>query len=126
MPIRRSEFNALRDFWYKKAEESGFEDHEHPDGRLKARSDRWVDIRRLRMQESNEAYFKLARQFLFDHTFIKERDRILWEYHVEGLSTREISKILKTVKIKLSKPQVARDLKRMKAIMKRMYFTSYE
>jgi len=50
--------------------------------------------------EALQEYFYLANSFLNDHQFTSNVERIIWEYHTEGLSIREIETVLKKAKVK--------------------------
>jgi hypothetical protein len=41
--------------------------------------------------EAKTSYFCWAREKLYSGNFKSDRDRMIWEYHTEGLSTRQIS-----------------------------------
>lgn len=96
------EFKKLKNKWYKKLEESGFDDIEYTgesDGVLQT-FDSYKARKMLKdwsavTLEGTEEYFRLARQFLHSHQFEDVREKLIWEAHSEGVGIREIIKIVK-------------------------------
>lgn len=113
--------------WYAKAKEAGFKDIEYYDGTIKAGHARYPNstdpIRILATME----YYNMASRFLHDHKFEKEIYRVIWEYHAEGISSRNIAKILRDVKIRTkigkSHNSIAIIIRELSAKMKEMYLT---
>lgn len=84
-------FEKLQRFCYQQLEASGFEDIEDESQRLKAHSQRFALNFTPESFEAKAEYFRLAGQFLHEHSFKNDRDRLIWELHSQGLSTREIA-----------------------------------
>lgn len=83
----------LKNEWYSYLAASGFEDHEK-DGQLKVTVNShqtakdWQDET---LFHSRVNYYQWARSKLNDGGFTSERDKLIWECHTEGLSSREIA-----------------------------------
>lgn len=123
-----SKYDELRKIWDKKLKKTkseeypnGFEDYETSDGKLK----RWsTDFRRqqsLDSWEAKEAYYRYCRYFLNDYTFKTRREEIIWEYHAEGISIRDIVTLLKKVRIKMNRDSVWHVVNELQTVMKSMY-----
>ena len=91
------EFLALRDEWYAKAKESGFEDLEvldeitHQPGSLMrgvSPGDLGRSERRIAYKASSEEYYRLARQHVW--TLPRGPQRHTARLHADGLSNREV------------------------------------
>src|ERR1035437_3122878 len=99
--FKTPQFKKLQEKWYKKLADSGFVDAESDEDHLK----RWEGhaFAKSRYQiatfESKQKYFALAGQFLNEKKFETKKDRMIWEMHSEGKSTRDISIVLKKKKI---------------------------
>lgn len=93
-----TEFKKLKKLWYKKLKASGFHDIEDADNsRLKGGASGMKYQARYGegvYQQTRQEYYYAAYQFLNSHEFDKERDRIIWEYHANGISARNIKKLL--------------------------------
>ncbi len=107
--------------WDAKLKKSGFEDAETKSGQLKA----WhkLDIMR-RFQHSDAAtkmeYFVSAGRFLYDHKFESATDRAIWELHCQGMTLREILKVLQGSQV-ASKWKVHQIVLRLKKEMVRSW-----
>ncbi len=105
--MKKTTFNKLKDAWYKKLAKSGFVDVERDEVYLK-RNVSTIDYRRVTW-ESQADYSHMTTHFLNDYAFKNNRQRNIWEYHSNGISTRDIAKILN----KVSKKKVTKDTIRM-------------
>ena len=92
MSRQSNDFKKLKDKWYKKLEQNGFEDIElsHRDSLI-----RWhhADFQYFYSPESfrqKEYYFYLANQFLNQYQFESEVEKKIWQLHSEGMGCREI------------------------------------
>lgn len=139
---------ALQDEWDKKLKDSGFEDIETKKGMLKSWSSDIVQKRRANRNnathyqkgskntviiqdpnkvtataiEAQQTYYLYAGYFLNDYTFDSEFDKTIWTYHSEGISYREIVKLLKGVKIEMNKDSVNKIVERYRKSMFELYF----
>lgn len=130
MKKQQKSYQELKDTWYKKLKKSGFEDIEQDNGLLKS----WESHRVLKESakghsvstilqrvESKTTYFRLAGQFLYDHTFETDLDRIIWTKHAEGMSKRAISQTLKKMRFKRSPTFIQTTIMRLREAMKLRY-----
>lgn len=116
-PFRGKKFDELKAKWDKKLLDSGFEDIEGKNDTLKKHSFLGRNVDEFYANEvwhkSKEEYFRLAGQFYYEHNFSSQLDKKLWEYHKDGVSVREIARILKSKNIKLTKSAVFKHLKKL-------------
>lgn len=113
----------LQKLWYKKLKNEGFNDIEHGSGFL----DRsYTKSNRTPLEiEVIQHYYSLAHQLLNNHKFEDKIEQIIWEYHTEGLSAREIANILVQLGIKKKKHvTVHKTIKKLENIMKERYLTT--
>lgn len=108
-------YKTLRKQWYAKLKtakfadliteenpKGNFKDIELPDGKF-AGWNRFARDRAVHQHggfESKAEYARLAGWFLNDYEFETHVDRIIWEYHMNGLSIRDITETLRKAKIK--------------------------
>lgn len=94
-PKKAIKYEDLRDKWYARIKTKGFNDIEQTkDGQLSYGLGKNF---RLKQNSLTEEYYYLARQFLNDYQFEDEIQKVIWEYHSEGLSTRDIAETLRKV-----------------------------
>lgn len=120
----QTEYEKQRDIWYKKLDKSGFKDIEQDENHLKRPSTALITVSSYRNKESIEAkirYYSLAEHFLNEYKFENNIERMIWEYHSNGLSARDITKILKSLKKKANRDSVWRVIKRLRTIMYGLY-----
>lgn len=117
MKIKSKEFEELKKDWYSKLEDNGFDDIEKNESALKE----WSNKRLIRKNnglyyglnkiyyDSVEEYYRQAIWFLNEYkweTYIADRTthyhKQIWELHANGISIRNIVKILKSQGIKIS------------------------
>jgi len=124
--MNNKEFKKLKNSWYEKLKKSGFEDIEYKDGSLKSsafRRQRDKNKHYTQIQiDAVQAYYRMAFHFLHEYEFESEFDRIVWEYHTNGIGTRSISKLLQKVNLSgTSKTKIWLTVKKLREIMKRRY-----
>jgi hypothetical protein len=129
----------LQDEWYAKLANDGFDDIEQDEDHLK----RWTvhRVNRLLYPEmrnetyrgaqnprssaqriaEKEEYYRLAGFFLHDYDFKDELERLIWEMHSEGMSSRETSHKLKQNGIKVASTQVRELLSALRKEMVKRY-----
>lgn len=91
MKRKSKDFKSLEALWYKKLEESGFQDIETSEQHLEYWHSRlFQDQNTPDTFKAKEAYYQLAGQFLHDHTFDSPFEQTIWALHCEGLSNRKI------------------------------------
>lgn len=124
---KKLSYEEQRKFWYKKLKDDGFEDIEDVErDTLKTWALRTTaELLRVNSKiviEAKEEYYSMCRHFLADHEFKNKKERIIWEYHTEGISTRDIAKLLEKAGIaKTSRTPVYNTIKRLENIMKDLY-----
>lgn len=114
------EFKRLKSEWDQKLKDSGFEDAEQPDERLKLWSSQFFRVRQNPvLDNAKEEYYRLAGHFLHDYPFQSELDRAVWSQHAEGVSTRDIADKLKNseASVKLNKDNVHNIVRKLSRIM---------
>lgn len=115
-------FLKLKNEWYKKLKDAGFNDiekteyklinHQHPAPKMMAE-----DSPRYRQQEE---YYTMARHFATNHTFASETDRFVWELHSEGIGYRSISTALSEKGITLKKSTICNVVRKYVVIMRKL------
>src|SRR5271165_3525275 len=86
-------FNKLKDKWYKKLKQSGFEDAENSDGTLKEfHSFKFISAASQLRQRKREGYQRNIDQFS------KKRLAAIWNAHCKGVTEREIASVFKCSK----------------------------
>lgn len=111
----------LQETWYKKLKKSGFEDIESNEDNLKVWSSIFFSRHSIEQIQAKQAYYQMATNFLEDYRFESRRDKIIWEYHANGVSYRDITKILRKVRIKLSHVSIQHIVHKLQAAMYMMY-----
>lgn len=88
----------LQDQWNRKLAKAGFVDAENREnGMLKKWHSFYYQARFTPESfEERRRYFELATAWLNDGTFETGRHKTAWAHHCEGLSYREIAKLMKT------------------------------
>lgn len=120
MNLKSKEFKSLQNTWYKKLKESGFNEIEQDEDRLKNWTssrilkgknigNAWADIQVSR--EAREEYYRLAGQFLYEYKFKSALEKKIWTLHSTGMSFREIAKELRSTKFKCTKDTINRAIK---------------
>jgi 23S rRNA A2030 N6-methylase RlmJ len=122
MDLHSKEFKKLRDKWYKRLKDSGFVDIENKNGELLTSHADYFRYRQKMLGsttfEVKEEYYRLARQFLSDHKFADKREMLIWEYHSEGKSIREIVRRLKARGHTAYKDLVSNTVKELSQLMR--------
>lgn len=102
--MSQANLKKLQKEWYKKLKE----DTTHPDGAFKDIERNEFELQRyassvldLIKNHEGEAwlakrdYYQFAEFFLNEYRFDSELDKTIWEYHTNGVSYRDIAKVLK-------------------------------
>ena len=114
-PRNSNNFKQLKDEWYKKLADSGFKDIEQDEYHLKSWSYKFGRPDQSEQQrDAKFVYYNLAESFLNTHKFTRVLDKTIWEYHVNGVSARDISIILKKSDVKMSKSGVWKIINRLR------------
>lgn len=123
MSRKKASYEEERDKWYKKLEREGFTDIEQDDDNLKVWSSVFAKKHSIEQIQAKQSYYQMATNFLEDYEFEIRREEIIWTYHSEGISYRNISKLLKKVRIKLSHTAVQNIVHKLKISMYLLYKT---
>lgn len=81
----------LKREWYQRLEDLGFEDAEKALGSAQANYNYPPEDAGSVFQNSRGSYYRWAREKLSSSEFKSHTDKIIWEYHSEGMSRREIA-----------------------------------
>lgn len=115
--------------WYAKLKDQGFTDIERDENTLHSYSTVFTRQQNTVHNggwEFKEAYYRMAAHFLNDHEFKTLRERVIWEYHAEGISCRNISKLLKDAKLSSTcYVTIFKVMKRLRQEMLCLYMPSY-
>lgn len=121
-PNSSQSYEKLKEVWYKKLERSGFEDIEKDEFNLKQYSSRFAEATVVRNWHAKSEYYSMAGQFLNNYKFNSRLEKIIWEYHSNGISIRDIVKILKKVRVsQLKRARIHQILAKLVLEMKKMY-----
>lgn len=103
-----------------------FKDIEHDEDTLSAYSSRYLKYPTY-VWDLKSAYYSLCESFLQKYEFESNYERIVWEYHTNGLGVREIAKILRKLKYrKKGQFPVWKTVHRLESIMKQTYLSDEE
>lgn len=119
-PQKPQSLKKLQAEWYKKLKNEGFVDIEQDEDTLKtwASSDFTEKTRQASTLYSQRAeYYYMANHFLNKYAFEDDKERIVWEYHSNGISIRNIAKILTKNGLKASRDTIWRTIKTLKKEM---------
>lgn len=127
---KKAEFLKLKDLWYKKLEKSGFVDIERDEQTLKrpltsvfGKQRKAKNIIRWRAKQD---YFYMAEHFLNNFKFKNKFEENVWMYHANGLSLRNITKVLNKVKrFKTNRTTVWKVIKDHEVIMKKLLWAEF-
>lgn len=101
--MNKKEFNKLKVKWYKKLEKTGFQDIEKNEHALKQPAakpfNKKTGLVRTGRWTAQRDYFLMTEQFLNIHNFETNLQKIIWEYHSNGLGVRAIADVLNKTKV---------------------------
>ena len=119
----KTELEKQTAIYYKKLKREGFDDIEYPNGSIRSAFPKNARNKAPDYWEHIHEYYYVANHFLHEYQFETKIDKIIWTYHAEGLSVRDIANTLKKVKIKKKqRGAVHNTIKRLESIMKKMYW----
>lgn len=117
-----SEYERLRAIWYAKLKKQGFTDIEQDEDNLKSWSAKFTSKSFLKNFHTKQAYYHMATSLLNDHKFNNRLEKTIWEYHANGISVREIVKMLRKAGIpKMSRGPVWETIHKLEGVMKALY-----
>lgn len=123
-----TKLEKLQKVWNAKLKESGFKDIEYGDNQLREPSTRFIRDRALNSIEgrAKREYYQLAEYFLNEHKFSSNLERVIWEYHTNAISIRNIVKLLREAKVLDSnRNAIWTILNRLETLMKKKYLKGY-
>lgn len=130
----------LQKTWYAKLQKNGFKDIETGEYGIKRRAtedmfqhtfDTVDDVKngqfnrneRIKtariVHNAKETYYYEAEHFLNNYKFKDNREKIIWEYHANGMTIRDIVKTFGKLKIKLTNYRVWKTIKQLAQQMKK-------
>lgn len=129
MKTKKTELERLTEVWYAKLKTAKSE--EYPNGfkdieiyKSFGASDvpRSIKLRAAWENQIVQDYYCMAQHFLNEYEFDSELEKVMWEYHTNGISIRNIVKLLKKARIrKHNRISVWKIVKRLENIMKGLY-----
>lgn len=118
----------LLDKWYKKLKDAGFDDAERNENDLKTTFISQAAAHHRRdagvVWEAKAEYYRLAEHFLNEYKFASELDKVIWTYHTEAISARNIADTLSRAGIKITKSPVNYVIQRLSKIMRDRYLVN--
>lgn len=118
----KNDLKTLKEVWYKKLKADGFEDIEKDEHSLKDWSSRFAIRHSIEEMTAKQIYYRMANHFLNEWEFASILDKVIWEYHTNGISVRDISFSLSKAKIdKTSRQFVWRTVRRLTKAMYAFY-----
>jgi hypothetical protein len=119
--LKNNNFKQLQAKWYKKLKDSGFEDAESSESHLKKWSNCFTrEVQTDEQLLAKREYYRMAENFLTTYKFKTRLDQVIWDYHSNGMSARNIAATLNEVKIR-SKSAVHLVIKRLREEMFKEY-----
>lgn len=98
----QAELKRLQKLWYAILRRDGFEDHEILCGQeMYLRSYHSYDFGQMEPERfaAQQLYFQVAGQFLHEHDFRSDKERLVWALHCEGFSAARIRKVIRMPRI---------------------------
>ncbi len=121
MKPQSKQFNNLKSLWYKKLADSGFTDIENSEGLLNTWASEPRSYNTVLSSESKQEYYRLAGHFLHDYKFANTTDKIIWQYHSDGISHRDIVILLKNHQVITERNKVLSSIQRLRTAMTKLY-----
>lgn len=124
-PPKSTSYEVQRKYWYKKLADKGFVDIEKSILRFHDGTAQFRRERSTRSWQAKQAYYIMAEHFLNDHNFNSKLERVIWEYHANGISMRDIVQLLMKVNIKdKKKDTILAIIKDLRKIMINRYMNA--
>lgn len=122
---KKTELNQLKDLWYQKLKETGFKDIENENGVIEDDGiPRSVNFQDEMQRQIVQDYYSMATCFLNAYKFESELEKVMWEYHTNGLPIRDIVKLINNTKVKtVSRTVVGEIIYKLTKVMKAMYLS---
>jgi len=121
-----SNLAQLKKIWYAKLKESGFQDIEYYEESSYGMNRFDKHPENPEVMQARADYYQMSTHFLSDHSFESDFEKDIWEIHADGISIRNITKVLfEKQGIKTSKTKVGKIVKRLEDTMKALYLPEY-
>ena len=124
---KKSDFQKVQDEWYTKLKNDGFVDIEQDEDNLKVWSAKFKTAYQKLPKEvwvAKATYYQMAENFLQDYKFATKIERIIWEYHANGISFRDIATTLNKAKVtRTNRDNIWKVVKKLKTKMYTLYVT---
>jgi hypothetical protein len=126
---KKLNYEKLKEKWYAKLKKEGFEDIESDENNLKVYASTLFNKHKSAIQnggwQAKASYYSMAERFLNEYVFDTNLDKVIWEYHTNAISVRNIVHLLKKVKVAMKKDTVWNTVKRLEIEMKKAYLEGY-
>lgn len=131
-PTTKAEYEELRNKWYKKLSKvkddvypDGFTDIESYENILKVYSSDYFNSRRATRSavtqnggwQAKATYYSMAERYLQEYPFETRKEQIIWEYHTNAISIRDIVRLLRKVRIQMKRTAIFEVIKTHKKKM---------
>lgn len=122
-PKKQLTLKEQQELWYKKLQKEGFEDIESDEHHLKFYTSQFAAKFIPETWQAKARYYQMATNFLEEYKFNTKLEQVVWEYHVNAISYRDIAKILKKVRLvkNTNRTTIYKMIKRLKEKMFDMY-----
>lgn len=122
-----TDYDQVRAVWYEKLRQDGFVDIEQDENNLRVWSTEFTKSKFLNNWREKEEYYYIATTFLNDYSFETELDRVIWEYHTNAISVRNIADTLnKTGIVQTDRNEIQRTITRLRTIMMQTAWSGHE
>lgn len=126
-PKKELSYQELKKIWYDELKDKGFDDIEKNDYILKRPSSKFSNKETARDWYAKSEYSSMAGQFLNTYKFKSNLEKTIWEYHANGISSRDIADILREAKVRGKKRSVVQAIiKRLADCMKEIYLVGHK
>jgi len=124
--MKKTEFKKLQEDWYKKLEDSGFQDIETRYLTSWPNSSDFYSTLDPEEMQARAAYYDMATRLSNDFTWKSELEHTIWDYHTNGMSMRDIVRTLnKVINPGVSVKTVFLVIKKYKETMIQLYMPEY-
>ena len=126
--VAPKDYRSLKKIWYDKLAKSGFDDIEYNEEKFKhvSHGSYFGRTEVARNYYPKMEYYSMAGQFLHNHKFQSNLEKVIWEYHANGISIRNIIKLLNKVRIYRKKDEIHAVIKALVHEMKKKHLVGYE
>lgn len=127
MNRKKTDYERIKDVWYDKLKKSGFKDIEHSDESMNSgrpRVFRGASAKAPVELQAIQDYYCMSYYFLNEYPFDSELDKVMWEYHSNGIAIRGIVKLINATQVeKTNRIRVWKTIQKLENIMKGLYLS---